>query len=209
MKLRSRGLGRKELIMDFRRYDIERDGDEVLITGTITEPVTWDFSIRIERDDMPGLIKVARSKAMVSLFFDWLRRARRRGSQAEEKPAKSPQVRIGKEKTGPDSAARTPSIRPAKVDSSTRRQKIEQARRQLNERRQLREAQPVATERAPSAAGRKTVWGVAKVGTIPSGNGEKPKDESKIGASQEQTVEAAIPAGGWKVRRPGAMPKVS
>lgn len=72
MRLRSRGLGRKELVMDFRRYEIRRDGADVLITGTITEPVTWDFSIRIEREDIPGLVRVARSKAMISLFFEWV-----------------------------------------------------------------------------------------------------------------------------------------
>jgi hypothetical protein len=48
MKLRSRGLGREELVLDFRECDIERVGDEVVISGTIHDPVNWDFTIRVE-----------------------------------------------------------------------------------------------------------------------------------------------------------------
>lgn len=72
MKLRSRGLGRKELIMDFREYDVTRDGDEVLVSGTIKKPVHWDFSIRMTPDDIPGMLKVAFSPATIGMFFRWL-----------------------------------------------------------------------------------------------------------------------------------------
>lgn len=72
MKLKSRGLGRKELIMDFREYEVTRDGDEVLVTGTIKKPVHWDFSIRMSPDDIPGMIKVGLSPATIGMFFRWL-----------------------------------------------------------------------------------------------------------------------------------------
>jgi len=49
MRLRSRGLGRKELVMDFREYETIREGDEVVVVGTIRDPVNWDFSIRFCR----------------------------------------------------------------------------------------------------------------------------------------------------------------
>jgi hypothetical protein len=48
MKLRSRGLGRTELVLDFRECDIERVGDEVAIWALSTNRVNWDFTIRVE-----------------------------------------------------------------------------------------------------------------------------------------------------------------
>lgn len=72
MKLKSRGLGRKELIMDFREYDVTREGDDVLVSGTIKKPVHWDFSIRMSPDDIPGMLKVAFSPATIGMFFRWL-----------------------------------------------------------------------------------------------------------------------------------------
>ena len=35
-------------MLDFRECDIERVGDEVVISGTIHDPVNWDFTIRVE-----------------------------------------------------------------------------------------------------------------------------------------------------------------
>lgn len=84
MKLKSRGLGRKELIMDFREYEVTRDGDEVLVSGTITKPVHWDFSIRMSPDDIPGMLKVALSKATIGMFFRWLNPFKRRNKGEDE-----------------------------------------------------------------------------------------------------------------------------
>lgn len=71
MKLKSRGLGRKELVMDFREYTVVREGPEVVIRGTIHEPVHWDFSIRLCEDDVPGIARVATQRTMLG----WLLRA--------------------------------------------------------------------------------------------------------------------------------------
>ena len=71
MKLKSRGLGRKELVMDFREYTVRREGDEIVIMGTIHEPVHWDFSIRMCEDDLAGIAQVTRQKTMLL----WLLRA--------------------------------------------------------------------------------------------------------------------------------------
>ena len=71
MKLKSRGLGRKELVMDFREYTVRREGDEIVIMGTIHEPVHWDFSIRMCEDDLAGVVQVATRKTMLR----WLLRA--------------------------------------------------------------------------------------------------------------------------------------
>ncbi|KAA0233891.1 MAG: hypothetical protein JJLCMIEE_01121 [Acidimicrobiales bacterium] len=69
MKLKSRGLGRKELTMDFREYDVRRDGDELVIAGTIREPVHWDFSIRICEDDIPGIARAVANRATLGLVL--------------------------------------------------------------------------------------------------------------------------------------------
>ena len=71
VKLKSRGLGRKELVMDFREYTVARDGPELVIQGTIHEPVHWDFSIRLCEDDLPGIARVALQPRMLG----WLLRA--------------------------------------------------------------------------------------------------------------------------------------
>ena len=71
MKLKSRGLGRKELVMDFREYTVTREGPELLILGTIHEPVHWDFSIRLCEDDLPGITRVLLQRRMLG----WLLRA--------------------------------------------------------------------------------------------------------------------------------------
>ena len=44
--------------MDFREYEVARDGDEVVVSGTIREPVNWDFTIRINGDDIPGMLRL-------------------------------------------------------------------------------------------------------------------------------------------------------
>jgi hypothetical protein len=72
MKLRSRGLGRRELVMDFREYEIKREGHEVVIEGTITEPVTWDFTIRIEPRDIPGMLRVGMNHHTLGLGARWI-----------------------------------------------------------------------------------------------------------------------------------------
>jgi hypothetical protein len=71
MKISSRGLGRKELVMDFRRYEIRREGDDVVVAGTITEPVKWDFSIRMTPGDIPGMIRIAISPRTFGLGVRW------------------------------------------------------------------------------------------------------------------------------------------
>jgi len=57
--------------MDFREYTVARDGPELLILGTIHEPVHWDFSIRLCEDDLPGITRVLLRRRMLG----WLLRA--------------------------------------------------------------------------------------------------------------------------------------
>ena len=69
MRLKSRGLGRKELVMDFREYEVVREGKEILIVGTIRDPVNWEFSIRLSEDDIPGITRLATRFKMLSMLL--------------------------------------------------------------------------------------------------------------------------------------------
>jgi hypothetical protein len=91
MKLWSRGLGKQELKMDFMRYEISKDGDEIVIAGRITEPVNWDFWIRFDEDDVPGLIRVAKNRSVLGMvlshYFGKLNPFRRRKGAEEPEDA--------------------------------------------------------------------------------------------------------------------------
>jgi len=94
MKLKSRGLGRKELTMDFREYTVVRDGDEIMIVGTIREPVHWDFTIRMCEDDLAGVVKVALMKPTIGLL---LRAAFKRNKSAHWSVDRKAQIASAKE----------------------------------------------------------------------------------------------------------------
>lgn len=51
--------------MDFRKYNVIPKDGEIVIEGTITEPVHWDFTIRMCQDDLPGITKVLFKKDML------------------------------------------------------------------------------------------------------------------------------------------------
>ena len=92
MKLWSRGLGQQELKMDFMRYAISKEGQEIVISGRITDPVNWDFWIRFDEDDVPGLVRVATNRKVIGLvgrrWFKKLLPFRRRHAEvAAEEPA--------------------------------------------------------------------------------------------------------------------------
>lgn len=69
MRLRSKGLGRKEMVMDFREYEVRMDGDELVIVGIIRDPVTWDFSMRFCEDDYPAILGFILRKATLKHIF--------------------------------------------------------------------------------------------------------------------------------------------
>jgi hypothetical protein len=95
MKLWSRGLGKQELIMNFMNYDVHKDGQEVVISGRITEPVNWEFWIRFDENDVPGLIRVAKNPSVVGMVGrHWFKKVflfwRRSGEKAAVETVDSP-----------------------------------------------------------------------------------------------------------------------
>jgi len=73
-------------VLDFREYAVVRDGDEIVVVGTIREPVVWDFSIRICEDDLPGVAQLATQRETLGLLLRALfrRHGRHHWSQARE-----------------------------------------------------------------------------------------------------------------------------
>jgi hypothetical protein len=85
MRLRSRGLGRKELVLDFREYEVVRADDELVVVGTIRDPVNWDFTIRICEDDVPGMTWLVLRRAMVGHLLRALFKRRKRHHWGQER----------------------------------------------------------------------------------------------------------------------------
>jgi hypothetical protein len=86
MRLRSRGLGRKELVLDFREYAVVRVDDETVVVGTIRDPVSWDFTIRLCEDDVVGTAALLLRWPMLSLLLRGLFKRRKRHHWNQERP---------------------------------------------------------------------------------------------------------------------------
>jgi len=134
MRLKSRGLGRKELVMDFREYTTIREDGEAVVVGTIRDPVNWDFSIRFCEDDIVGMTKLILQPAMLGLLLRSLFRRRKnhhwtqdldehhaegkkRIKVAREKAAE--RVRLREENGGELPAEAGPARRRTRADSTT------------------------------------------------------------------------------------------
>ncbi len=71
MKIRSRGLGRRELQMDLHEFKITKEGHEVIVSGVTHAPVTWETSIRIAPEDIGGMLRVACSPKVLAMGVRW------------------------------------------------------------------------------------------------------------------------------------------
>lgn len=129
MKLKSRGLGRKELVMDFREYDVTIEDGELVISGTIHEPVHWDFSIRMCEDDVPGVARVALRKATIGMLLKaalkrnkrahWTNGREEHLEQVKARRAEKAEKKAEAKKAAADAKVVEASSRRAKRDEST------------------------------------------------------------------------------------------
>lgn len=69
MRIWSTGLGKQELVLDFAKSNVTREGEKVFVRGVIQEPVHWNFEITISREDVIGLLCVIVSTAVVRHFM--------------------------------------------------------------------------------------------------------------------------------------------
>jgi hypothetical protein len=72
MRIWSRGLGKRELVMDLTKCEIAREGDRYILKGTVVEPVNWEFRITMEPEDVPGLIRTGASPGFIVIGLKWL-----------------------------------------------------------------------------------------------------------------------------------------
>jgi hypothetical protein len=134
MRLKSRGLGRKELVMDFREYAVIHEGDEAVIVGTIRDPVNWDFSIRVCQDDIVGMTKLILRPAMIRLLLRSIFRRRKQHHWTQEHPEHmtegkkrsvaaaekaAARIRLREENGGELPSEAGPARRRARADTST------------------------------------------------------------------------------------------
>ncbi|UCE86659.1 MAG: hypothetical protein JSU66_02670 [Deltaproteobacteria bacterium] len=137
MRLRSRGLGRKELVMDFREYEVVRQGDELVVVGTVRDPVNWDFTIRICEDDVPGLARLALRRSLLGMLLGSLFKRRRRHHWSQEHPEHIAEGRRRRAATRDNAAERArksleplsrKSLRPARERARPGRELVRPAR---------------------------------------------------------------------------------
>jgi hypothetical protein len=76
MKLWSRGLGRTEIDMDFRYYKVVTDPKTgyPTIIGCMQSPVTWEFTLKMEPDDIAGVVKLILNLDLLKFAFRNLHR---------------------------------------------------------------------------------------------------------------------------------------
>lgn len=114
MRIRSRGLGRRELLLDPREFTVSRHGDGVVLEGVTHAPITWETTICVGTDDVGRLLRLALKPAMLRLGVRWV--LRRKDAPFElPSPERAPRRAVGTRaaavaaKDGP--AARVPGPR--------------------------------------------------------------------------------------------------
>jgi hypothetical protein len=68
--------------MDFREYTVVREGDELVVVGTIRDPINWDFTIRMCEDDLAGMLALVVWTPSQAPLDPRPRRTPRRGQEA-------------------------------------------------------------------------------------------------------------------------------
>jgi len=71
MQVWSRGLGRTELTMNPALCQVKEDPETggVIVYGTVTEPVNWEFKGVITPADVPGFFRLVFRFCMLKLIF--------------------------------------------------------------------------------------------------------------------------------------------
>jgi hypothetical protein len=72
--------------MDFREYEVVREGEELVVVGTIRDPVNWDFTIRLCEDDLVGITKLVLRPAMIWMLLRALWKPRKAHHWSQDHP---------------------------------------------------------------------------------------------------------------------------
>jgi hypothetical protein len=110
--------------MDFREYEVVREGNEIVIVGTIRDPVNWDFSIRFCEDDIAGMTQFAVARPTLGMFLrgffkrnrhhhwtqersEHVAEGKRRRAEAKEKAAERAKAAVAPTRSNARRAARS------------------------------------------------------------------------------------------------------
>jgi hypothetical protein len=61
MRFWSDGLGKRDLVMELRDAALDREGDAIILTGTIHEPAEWAYKVTMELGDWTTVLTTATS----------------------------------------------------------------------------------------------------------------------------------------------------
>jgi hypothetical protein len=69
MRFWSKGLGDRELVIDFSRSNITNEpNNEVILRGIISEPVKWNYEVTLYDIDVRGILRVALTPQALIFF---------------------------------------------------------------------------------------------------------------------------------------------
>ncbi|MBN1613318.1 MAG: hypothetical protein JW950_02510 [Deltaproteobacteria bacterium] len=69
MRIWTTGLGKQELVLDFFKSNVTREGDTVFIRGIVQQPVNWNFEVTLTGEDVSGLLRVIFTTAVFRHFI--------------------------------------------------------------------------------------------------------------------------------------------
>ena len=170
--------------MDFREYTVVREGKEMVIQGTIREPVHWDFTIRMCEDDLPGITKVALSRVTLGYLVRSLFRRKKDSHWSDSREEHLESVK----------AAAAEAKKRATEADSTKGQSTKGA---------VDGEEPDRPKRAPRAPRRQTQPAAAPVaGAAASTNGKEPP--ASTAGKEPASTNGSSTSAGANVRSNGA-----
>jgi hypothetical protein len=72
MKIKSRGLGKRQLDMNLKEFKIAKKKGYVELQGVTHAPITWETTIRIMPQDIGGMLRLAVNPKVLFLGVLWV-----------------------------------------------------------------------------------------------------------------------------------------
>ena len=110
MRFWSKGLGERELVIDLSKGKLTMEEGKVLMRGTITKPVAWNYEITLFKEDVRGILRVALSIQGIVYFMKNIAGVgtyigKMGSKQAEAKPAEPQPAETKPADTKPEESA--------------------------------------------------------------------------------------------------------
>ena len=73
MEFWSEGLGKRTLVVDFKKSTYDIEGEEEIIKGIVDAPADWNYTVRVARDDWVRILEIATSSDVVGFLANGAR----------------------------------------------------------------------------------------------------------------------------------------